>query len=124
MSFVEKFGIKSPTDDEMRQIQYILVSPAWRGCFRVYLERMRDSSMDILKDPDKGREDRLPDDFLRGQIATLEGFLKFTDDLMQDFTESMGRKPELTPEQEYDRLRAEGKIGPAGQYTEEDPEEL
>ena len=72
-----------------------------------------------MKDRSTARKEQYNDDFLAGQCVALEGFIAFCDGIVQNLSMArMAEVQQMTPEQEYDKLRALGFIKHSGQKTE------
>lgn len=110
------FDLSKLNDDELGQLEFLLLSPAWQGFLMQYLALTIRGIEKMMKDRTKERKERYNDDFLAGQCVALESFVAFCMAASQNI--SMARVAEaqrLTPEQEYDRLRATGFIRHSGQ---------
>lgn len=121
MSFVDPdnlFDLSKLNEEELGQLEFWLLSPAWEGYGKLYLKSIIKSLERLMKDRSEERKKRYNDDFLAGQCTALEGFIAFCDGIVQNL--SMARVAEaqkMTPDQEYDRLRALGFVRHSGQVT-------
>lgn len=113
------FDLSKLTDDELGQLEFVVNSPAWELVFRRYLQQMIFSVDRLMKDRSEARKQQWNDDFLAGQSVALEGFVKFTDGIIQSTNMArMAETQQMTPNEEYDRLRATGFIRHSGQRVE------
>jgi len=110
------FDLSRLNDDELGQLEFLLLSPAWRGFLMRYLSLTIRGIERMMKDRTENRKKMYNDDFLAGQCVALESFVAFCEAAEQNI--SMARVADtqrLTPNQEYDRLRATGFIRHSGQ---------
>jgi hypothetical protein len=112
------FDLSRLNEEELGQLEYWLLSPAWEGYGKLYLKSIIKSVERLMKDRSEDRKKRYNDDFLAGQCTALEGFIAFCDGLVQNL--SMARVAEvqkMTPNEEYDRLRTLGFVRHSGQVV-------
>lgn len=115
------FSLETLNEEEIGQLEFILASPAWAGYLRPYLQVMIHSVERLMKDRSEERKKRYNDDFLAGQCTALEGFLAFADATSQSINMArMGKVQQLTPNQEYERLRVQGLVRHSGQTAQAD----
>lgn len=112
------FDVSRLNEDELGQLEYIVNSPAWEGFFKRYLLGIVTSLERLMKDRSSARKAQYNDDFLAGQCTAIEGFIAFCDGIVQSTNMArMAEAQRMTPDQEYDKLRAMGFIKHAGQTT-------
>jgi len=124
--FSEVFDLKKLGDHEIDHLRWVLTSPSYDDCFRPYMVGIRDSLALKLLDPSGMRKDAYPDDFLRGGIIMVDGLLNLFNRLVTEAeAERVARinQRDLTPAQEYEVLRKEGKItAPGTALVPDEPE--
>lgn len=115
------FDISKLNDHEVGQLEFIVNSPAWSGFFRLYLIRMIQSLDRLMKDRSEERKKQYNDDFIAGQSTALEGFVKFSDGVAENTNLArMAQVQQMTPNEEYDRLRILGMTRHSGQTVQPD----
>jgi len=60
-----------PIDLKMAELQQTIGSPGWNETLVPLISQRAKMLYDQLLEPSKTRQDKLPDDFIRGQIAAL-----------------------------------------------------
>jgi hypothetical protein len=110
---------------QLGMIEYVLNSNAYTDTFKPYLQSIRETLSQRLLDPSKDRKEEHPDDFLRGGIVAVDGLLNFFDRIvaetqMDRIARAMG---DLTPEQQYQHDREQGKHVPVLGANEPDEAE-
>lgn len=112
------FDISRLNEDEIGQLEFWLLSPAWEGFGKLYLKGIVRSLERLMKDRSTERKEKFNDDFLAGQCTAIEGFIAFCDGIVQNLSVArMAEAQRMTPEQEYDKLRATGFIRHSGQVV-------
>jgi hypothetical protein len=113
------FDISKLNDDELGQLEYVVNSPAWEGFFKQYVRMVIRSLEHLMKDRSEARKQKYNDDFLAGQCTALEGFIAFADAIVEATNMTrMAEAQKMTPDQEYERLRALGFIKQSGQHVD------
>jgi len=113
------FDISKLNDEELGQLEYWLLSPAWEGYGKLYLKWMIRCLERLMKDRSEDRKKKYNDDFLAGQCTALEGFVAFCDGIVENLSIArMAEVQKMTPDQEYDRLRALGFVRHSGQVIQ------
>lgn len=113
------FDLSRLNEEEIGQLEFWLLSPAWEGYGKLYLKWIVKSLERLMKDRSEERKKRYNDDFLAGQCTALEGFIAFCDGLVQNL--QMARVADvqkMTPNQEYEQLRALGFVRHSGQVVQ------
>jgi len=112
--FSDIFDVSNLDDYKLGHLQFVLNSPSYSDVFKPYLVAIRNGLNTKLLDPSKGRQEGYPDDFIRGGIVTIDGLLALFERLIEETSiEMLARsQQELTGEQQYERLREEGRIRP------------
>lgn len=114
----EVFDVQTLGDEEIRQLEYILMSPSWDRVFRPYITNMSNFAKSKLFDPRQARVDEYPDDFLRGLIAALDGLSTFFDTVVSETARNRTEQIKSV-EEIYAEKVLSGAIGPAGQVNED-----
>lgn len=126
MQFSDIFDIKSLDDFQLGHLEFIVNSPSYTDVFEPYLKRIRLSLYTRLLDPSQTRKDEYPDDFIRGSIATIDGFLRLFNRLISETDiERIARSQIVIQDEEvYEKMRKEGHIKPITGFEEPyDPNE-
>ena len=117
------FDLSKLNDDELGQLEFVLNSPAFEGVFKPYLLGVIRGIERLMKDRSDARKAQYNDDFLAGQCLALEGFLAFAAGIIQSTNMArMAAAVQMTPNEEYERLRSLGLVRGAGQVVR--PEDL
>lgn len=115
------FDVSQLDEIELGHLEFVLNSPSWALVFDPYLRKVLKSLETRLKDPAKQRKDEYPDDFLRGEIAAIEGLLAFITKIVDETQmERIHAARAKSAEEAHARRVATGQIGPAGQALEPD----
>lgn len=126
MSDLRQFFDTSQLDEQqLGQIEFVLNSPAYEMSFRPYLQMIRDNMHELMLDRSEKRQSLLPDDYLAGAVASIDGLLKFFtmvihETSMERIHESMAV---MTPDKQYELRQTQGRILPvvgANQSAEPD----
>lgn len=83
MKYEEPPVLSGELDDYHRYLGYLLMSPGWNEIFKPKIAERAKVLYDRLIDPSAKRKDNLPDDYIRGQIATLKWILEWPEKAMQ-----------------------------------------
>lgn len=110
------FDVSKLTDEEIGQLEYILLSPAYERVFKPYLYRMQKSIEHMMLDRSQRRKEEFPDDFLAGEAVGIAGLLAFFDSLAEQINMArVAAVQQATPDEQYTLLRAQGLIKHSGQ---------
>lgn len=81
-------------DEKHRNLAHLLLSLGWNDVFKpVALQRIK-TLYDRLLDPQGSRKDKLPDDFVRGQIAALRWALEWPEKEMAIVAQALREREE------------------------------
>jgi hypothetical protein len=108
------FDARKLSEQELGQIEFVIMSPAYDSAFRPYLESIRDSMNELWKDRSQQRKDAYPDDFLAGGVCAIDGLLKYFTALLHEsnFERVHASMAEMTSDRQYELQRQQGKIRP------------
>lgn len=108
------FDARRLSEQELGMIEFVLMSPAYEGAFKPYLESVRDSMHSLWLDRSQKRKDEYPDDFLAGGVCAIEGLLKFFIAAIHEanFDRIHESMAEMVPEKQYELRRQQGRIQP------------
>lgn len=112
--FREIFDVKALDEHTLGCVEYVLNSPAYQDVFEPYLRNIRDSLNQRLLDPSKERKEEHPDDFLRGGIVALDGFLSFFKKIIAEtqFDRISAAMDPPSPERRYFNAQQAGQHKP------------
>lgn len=107
------FRMEDLDEQQLGMIAYVLNSPAYEESFRPYLMTVRESMNAIWLDRSQARKNTLPDDYLAGAIASIDGLLKFfTVVLHETSMENIHEAMTQSDDQKYDVRVARGMSRP------------
>lgn len=110
------FDLSALNEEEIGQLEYLLLSPAWEGYLKRYLLAMVRSIERLMKDRSDARKASYNDDFLAGQCTALEGFITFCDSVVNNVNLArVAETQKMTSDEEYQKLRALGFVRHSGQ---------
>ena len=111
-----QFNVSSLDDNQIGHIMWVLNSPSYEDAFKPYLVNIRDNANRLMLDRTQARKEQYPDDYLAGQIHTVDGLLELFARIVSetDFERIRASQEPQTDEHEYARALAEGKIKPGG----------
>jgi hypothetical protein len=120
MDFKDLFDVSNLTDEELGHLEWVLNSPSYERVFKKYLRNMSETLNLRLKNPSRDRKEQYPSDFLRGGILMIDGLVEFfsrivAETQLERIARAKGQG--LSQEELYEKLRQEGKVGPAGQIA-------
>lgn len=101
-------------EQQLGMIEFVLNSPAYNDSFKPYLLSIRDNMNALMLDRSAKRKEILPDDYLAGAIAAIDGLLKlFTILIHETSIERIhSAMAEMSPDRQYDAEVARGKARP------------
>jgi hypothetical protein len=110
----EVFNIAKLDERQLGMIEFVLTSPAYEEAFKPYLENMRNSLQRQMLDRTRERKDRLPDDFLAGNIVAIEGLLSLFGELIKQSSQDRVQNSMnvLSDDKQYDQRRQQGRVAP------------
>jgi hypothetical protein len=110
-NFRELFDPHKLNEQQLGQIEFVLMSPAYEDSFEPYLRSIRDTLAQRLLDPSKARVEEHPDNFLRGGIVAIDGLLNFFAQVIKEtqFDRVTTAMNPLTPAQRYTQAQQDGK---------------
>lgn len=121
------FDAADLTDHELGNVEFVMNSPAWSDFFDPYLRAIREGAIAHLIHPDARTRDAQSDDTLRGVISTIDGFLAFSNRIINETSfERIARYREQSNEDRYNSKVADGTIAGGVDNTalvSEDPDE-
>jgi hypothetical protein len=118
--FKKLFDVSTLSDQEIGMVEFVLNSPAYADYFEPYLLRMRVSLDKLMYDRSLERKNSMPDDFIAGGVAMIDGLTVFFRRLIEETRmERIARaQASETSTDAYDRLRATGRARGSGQVDQ------
>jgi hypothetical protein len=118
--FKKLFNVSELDEQELGCIEFVLNSPSYSDYFEPYLLRMRASLDKNMYDRSQARKDEMPDDFIAGGVAMIDGLTIFFRKLIEETRmERIARaQGAITSTDAYDKLRADGRARGNGQVDQ------
>lgn len=85
-----------PVDEVHAQLGWLLMSQGWMAVMRPAITERAKVLTARLLDPTAGRKDRIPDDFIRGQVAALRWLIEWPEKEMQKASQAMMAEQDAT----------------------------